>query len=94
LSLWRGCALAGAHGEFVEQERTRFEQLRLATLEERIVLDLELGRHADLVAELTTLVKDQAPSSRMSSSAAGRAAACRLSAAKRACCGITRCLCR
>jgi hypothetical protein len=73
LSLWRGCALAGAHGEFVEQERTRFEQLRLATLEERIVLDLELGRHADLVAELTALVKDQAPSSRMSSSAAGRA---------------------
>lgn len=56
LSLWRGRALAGAHGQFVEQERSRLEQLRLAALEERIVLDLELGRHADLVPELTGLV--------------------------------------
>ena len=36
LSLWRGYPLAGAHGQFVEQERDRLEQIRLGALEERI----------------------------------------------------------
>jgi len=55
LELWRGTALSGAHGVFVEQERERLEQLRLAALEERITLELELGQHAVLVAELSGL---------------------------------------
>jgi len=55
LELWRGTALSGAHGVFVEQERERLEQLRLAALEERIKLELELGQHAVLVAELSGL---------------------------------------
>jgi DNA-binding SARP family transcriptional activator len=58
LSLWRGYPLAGVHGQFVEQERARLEQLRLAVLEERIALDLEVGRGHDLVTELISLVND------------------------------------
>jgi len=57
LSLWQGPALAGAHGDFVEHERARLEQVRLSALEEQISLDLELGRHNDLVPDLTGLVK-------------------------------------
>jgi DNA-binding SARP family transcriptional activator len=56
LTLWRGYPLAGVHGQFVERERERLDQLRLAVLEERIALDLELGRGEDLVSELTGLV--------------------------------------
>jgi DNA-binding SARP family transcriptional activator len=58
LSLWRGYPLAGAHGEFVEQERSRLEQLWLAAVEERIALDLELGRDHEVVTELIGLIND------------------------------------
>jgi DNA-binding SARP family transcriptional activator len=58
LTLWRGYPLAGVHGQFVERERDRLDQLRLAALEERITLDLELGRCHDMVAELTGLVDE------------------------------------
>jgi DNA-binding SARP family transcriptional activator len=56
LSLWQGTALTGARGEFVDRERHRLEELRLSALEERIQVDLELGQHENLVAELTGLV--------------------------------------
>jgi DNA-binding SARP family transcriptional activator len=56
LALWQGRALVGVHGDFVEHERNRLEELRVITLEERIVVDLELGRHHDVLAELTGLV--------------------------------------
>ena len=58
LSLWRGYPLAGAHGHFVEHERDRLDQIRLGALEERICLDLELGRTDDIVAELIGLIND------------------------------------
>jgi DNA-binding SARP family transcriptional activator len=58
LALWRGYPLAGAHGQFVEQERDRLEQIRLGALEERICLDLELGRDDEIVAELIGLIND------------------------------------
>ena len=58
LSLWRGYPLAGAHGEFVEQERSRLEQHWLAALEERIALDLELGRDHEVITELIGLIND------------------------------------
>ena len=57
LGLWRGPALADlAYEDFAQDEIGRLEELRLAALEERIDADLALGRHADLVAELTGLV--------------------------------------
>jgi len=60
LSLWRGPALADlAYERFAEVEAPRLEELRLATLEERVDVDLALGRHADLVPELERLVREQ-----------------------------------
>jgi DNA-binding SARP family transcriptional activator/Flp pilus assembly protein TadD len=54
LELWHGPALTGVHG--LASEATRLEERRLAALEERIEADLALGRHPELVAELSELV--------------------------------------
>ena len=57
LALWRGHPLADlAYESFAAAECTRLDELRLVALERRIDADLELGRHAELVAELETLV--------------------------------------
>jgi YVTN family beta-propeller protein len=59
LALWRGAALADLDGEpFAAPAAGRLEELRLATLEERIDADLALGRHAELVPELDGLVAE------------------------------------
>jgi DNA-binding SARP family transcriptional activator len=60
LALWRGPPLADfAYETFAQGEIRRLEELRLATLEERIEADLECGRHAELVGELEPLVEAQ-----------------------------------
>src|SRR5437867_1609121 len=57
LALWRGPALADfAYEPFAQAEIARLEELRLSTLEDRIEADLELGRDAEVVAELEALV--------------------------------------
>lgn len=57
LASWRGPALADLLFEpYASQEAGRLEELRLGAFEDRIVADLELGRHADLVSELESLV--------------------------------------
>ena len=59
LALWRGAALADVElNSFVELELKRLEELRLTALEERIEVDLELGRHGEVVAELEALVAE------------------------------------
>jgi DNA-binding SARP family transcriptional activator/ABC-type branched-subunit amino acid transport system substrate-binding protein len=59
LDLWRGPALADfAYEDFAQEEIGRLDELRLTALEERIDADLALGRHGDLVAELTGLVSE------------------------------------
>ena len=59
LSLWRGPALADFSYElFAQDEIARLDDLRLVTLEQRIEADLALGRHADIVPELETLVAE------------------------------------
>jgi DNA-binding SARP family transcriptional activator len=59
LALWRGPPLADfTYEDFAREEIGRLEELRLMALEERIDADLALGRHADLVAELTSLVEE------------------------------------
>ena len=57
LALWRGPALGDFETErFAQPEIARLEELRLATLEELVGLDLELGKHAEVVGELEALV--------------------------------------
>lgn len=55
LALWRGEALGGARGEYVRAERDRLEALRLLALRDRIELDIELARHAEVLPELIAL---------------------------------------
>ena len=56
LALWRGPPLAEfAYEAFAASHIERLEEERLAALEERIELELELGHHARLVGELEEL---------------------------------------
>ncbi|WP_371648988.1 MULTISPECIES: BTAD domain-containing putative transcriptional regulator [unclassified Streptomyces] len=58
LSLWRGEPLAGVPGPHAESLRGALTERRLATVETRIRLELELGAHAETVPELTLLVAE------------------------------------
>src|SRR5215472_2446378 len=57
LSLWRGPALNGFNRPFAEIEAARLEERRLLVTEEHIGLELDLGRHEDLVGDLFALVR-------------------------------------
>jgi DNA-binding SARP family transcriptional activator len=56
LALWRGPALDGLGGSVLDAAARRLEEQRLACLEQRLELDLALGRHHDIVGELAALV--------------------------------------
>jgi DNA-binding SARP family transcriptional activator len=57
LALWRGPALVDVRmGRVLELEAMALEEARLAVLGRRIDSDLTLGRHADLIGELSALV--------------------------------------
>jgi DNA-binding SARP family transcriptional activator/predicted ATPase len=56
LELWRGPALAEFDQPFAVTEAARLEELRLSCVEDRIDADLALGRHADVVGELESLI--------------------------------------
>lgn len=56
LSIWRGAALDEPAGSRLESEAVRLEQMRLALIEERAGLMLQLGRHRVLTGELAELV--------------------------------------
>lgn len=56
LALWRGPALVDvAAGRQLEGELLRLNELRLGALEARIAADLDLGRYAEVLAELASL---------------------------------------
>jgi predicted ATPase/DNA-binding SARP family transcriptional activator len=58
LALWRGDALADlSDSSAARAAATRLEELRLAALEDRIEVDLALGRQAQVVGELQALLE-------------------------------------
>ncbi|MGH3760476.1 AfsR/SARP family transcriptional regulator [Actinophytocola sp.] len=58
LALWHGPALAGVRSDLVRRGAALLEDARLAAVMERIRLDLELGRHEEVVGELSALVEE------------------------------------
>lgn len=57
LALWTGPAFADVQaGPQLEMEARRLEEMRLCALDQRIEAELRLGRHRDLLVELTVLV--------------------------------------
>ncbi|WP_256106163.1 AfsR/SARP family transcriptional regulator [Streptomyces sp. ODS05-4] len=57
LAMWNGPALVDVRvGPVLEIEVLRLEESRLGTVERRIDADLRLGRHTELIAELTDLI--------------------------------------
>jgi DNA-binding SARP family transcriptional activator/class 3 adenylate cyclase len=59
LDLWRGPPLADFTFEsFAETEISRLEELRLTALEDRVQIDLESGRAAELIGELEVIVRE------------------------------------
>ena len=65
LGLWRGTAFAGVPGPFAETERVRLGELRSGAAEERADVLLALGRHEEVVPDLTALVTDHPLRERM-----------------------------
>ncbi|RSN01267.1 transcriptional regulator [Streptomyces sp. WAC 01325] len=57
LDAWQGLPVAGVPGPLAEAERSRLVERRVNVLETRLELDVRLGRHDDVVAELATLCK-------------------------------------
>ncbi|MEZ0093028.1 BTAD domain-containing putative transcriptional regulator [Streptacidiphilus sp. EB129] len=58
LALWQGEALPGVPGPYAEQHRGWLEQRRIAAVEARLELGLELGRHVEVSAEVGALVAE------------------------------------
>jgi DNA-binding SARP family transcriptional activator len=58
LAMWRGAAFAGVPGPFAVAERQRLDELRTAAAEERADLMLALGKSAELIPDLTTLIAE------------------------------------
>ncbi|HZE06145.1 MAG TPA: BTAD domain-containing putative transcriptional regulator [Solirubrobacteraceae bacterium] len=59
LDLWRGAPLDDlSYASFAQPAIRRLEELRLAAYEKRIDADLELGRQAEVIAELEALVEE------------------------------------
>src|ERR1700689_5015688 len=65
LGLWRGIAFAGVPGPFAETERVRLGELRSTAAEERADVLLTLGRHEEVVPDLTAMVADHPLRERM-----------------------------
>ncbi|MEU2084751.1 BTAD domain-containing putative transcriptional regulator [Streptomyces albus] len=58
LALWRGPAFAGVPGRLVEDEAARLEEHRLNAYDDATQVQLELGRHQELIPQLAATVRE------------------------------------
>jgi len=58
LKLWRGSCLAGISNRHIQAEAARLDEKRLATIEECVDVELRLGRHHELIGELSALADE------------------------------------
>ncbi|MEU5693379.1 BTAD domain-containing putative transcriptional regulator [Actinosynnema sp. NPDC020468] len=58
VALWRGPCLSGLPNRALRTKALRLDEERLAATEDYLELELELGRHHDLVGEVTRLVHE------------------------------------
>lgn len=58
LALWRGPALSGVMSDLVQRNAVRLDDSRMRANVERIRMELELGRHAEVCADLQLLVEE------------------------------------
>ncbi|HEY0454225.1 AfsR/SARP family transcriptional regulator [Actinophytocola sp.] len=58
VGLWRGPALTGINSHILRARATELDERRLAAVESHVDLQLQLGRHHQLVGELSTLVSE------------------------------------
>jgi DNA-binding SARP family transcriptional activator len=58
LGLWRGPALDGLHSDLMRNAAAVLAEARLTAAEERVRLELELGRHASVVSGLRELIAE------------------------------------
>lgn len=58
LTLWRGSALGGVRSDFVRRTAVRLDDSRTHANVDRVRLELELGRHAEVCADLRLLVEE------------------------------------
>ncbi|MGH3289538.1 MAG: BTAD domain-containing putative transcriptional regulator [Streptosporangiaceae bacterium] len=58
LRLWRGPAMDGIDSQLVQAAASRLDEQRITAIEDRLTLELDLGRHHELVGELTGLVAE------------------------------------
>lgn len=58
LALWYGTALDGIPGRVIRGSALQLEERRLSAVEERVRLELALGKHAELVGDLAALVQE------------------------------------
>ncbi len=66
LALWRGESMSGVPGPYVQRQRREWEERRLAVLEARLEAEVDGGRWAESVAELTALVEEHPLRERLS----------------------------
>ncbi|MEV4516799.1 BTAD domain-containing putative transcriptional regulator [Dactylosporangium sp. NPDC049525] len=64
-ALWRGPAFDGVDSRLVESAAARLAERRCTAVEECVELELGLGRHRELIDELTALVAEQPLRSRL-----------------------------
>lgn len=58
LALWRGPALAAAESEIIQAAAARLNEAQLATLQDCIDLELQLGRHHKVIGELMAVTTE------------------------------------